>query len=182
MKKIIMISLIAFSSLLFADTKIGVSINAPIGNNGIINIGFKSDDHRYDNRYRNFNYKRNGYFDDFGYYFGYFDRVGYFYNNIFFTYNSRYTYRDRLNHRGYFSPHKVHYRPYKYHKINNWNTKRNYRKINEPIYGPYYDKKPYQNKIRPQYNKQQNNKRYNDNKRNPSNGNKYYEKEQYKRK
>lgn len=141
MKKLIMISLIMIGSSLFANANIGVRIQAPVGNNGIINIGFKSDNHRYDNRYKKFNYKRNGYFDDYGYYFGYFDKKGYFYNNIFFTYDNRYTYRDRLRHKRYFSPRHAHYRPYKYHRVNNWNKSRHYRNQNQAIYGKYYDKK-----------------------------------------
>lgn len=146
MKKLIIISLLALSSSLFADASIGVQIQTPIGNNGVIDIRFKSDDHRYENRYKNFNYKRHGYYDDYGYFYGYFDRLGYFYNNIFFTYNNRYTYRDRLKHKGYFSPKHPHYRPYKYHKNNNWNKSKNYRKPNQAIYGPYYERK--QNKRR----------------------------------
>ena len=119
MKKLLILSLIMLGSSLFA-ANIGVRIQAPIGNNSSVNIGFKSDDHRYDNRYKNFNYKRNGYYDNFGYYFGYFDKKGYFYNNIFFTYDSLYTYRDRVKHRGNFSPKHAHYRTYEYHKVNNY--------------------------------------------------------------
>ncbi|MBU3013504.1 hypothetical protein KO488_01950 [Poseidonibacter lekithochrous] len=140
MKKLIIISLLIFSSTLFADTNIGVRIQAPIGNSVNVNLDFKSDNHRYDKRYKNFDYQRNGYYDDYGYFFGYFDSRGYFYNNIFFTYNSKYRYKDRINHKRNFSPKHVHYRPYKYHKVNNWNKARNYRKENQTIYGKYYDR------------------------------------------
>lgn len=191
-----MISLIAFSSALFADASIGVRVQAPIGNSGVIDIGFKSDDHRYDNRYRNFDYRRNGYYDDFGYFFGYFDRVGYFYNNIFFTYDSRYTYRDRLYHKGFFSPKHVHYRPYKIHKVNNWNENRSYRNAGQPIYGKYYDKRQINNNRNESNNRfndnkqnnknykndrQENNNRYNNGKRKQSNDEQYYEREQKQR-
>lgn len=141
MKKLIMISLIVLGSSLFADANIGVRVHAPIGNNNSVHIAFKSDDHRYDKRYKNFNYKRNGYYDNFGYYFGYFDKRGYFYNNIFFAYNNQYRYIDRLKHRRNFSPRHAHYRPYKYHRVNNWNKSKHYRGKNRPIYGKYYDKK-----------------------------------------
>ena len=140
MKKLILISLLTLGSSLFADSNIGVRIQTSIGNNTTLDIGFRSDDHRYDNRYRNFDYPRYGYYDNFGYYFGYFDRHGYFYNNIYFTYDNRYTYYDRLNHRGYFKPNAGHYRTYIYHKNNDWNKKHQYREINKPIYGAYYDK------------------------------------------
>ena len=140
MKKLILISLLTLGSSLFA-ADIGVRVQTPIGNNSVLDIGFRSDDHRYDNRYKNFDYNRNGYRDDFGYFYGYFDRVGYFYNNIFFTYDSRYTYYDRLHHRGYFKHNHPHYREYRYHKNNDWNRTRNYREVNKPIYGAYYDKK-----------------------------------------
>lgn len=142
MKKLIIIPLLMLSSSLFADTSIGVRIQVPIGNNASVNLGFRADDHRYDRRYENFDYNRNGYYDDYGYYFGYFNNIGYFYNNIFFAYNNQYTYKDRLNHRRNFSPNHVHYRPYKYHSENNWNKSRNYRKENQIIYGKYYDRNP----------------------------------------
>ena len=140
MKKLILISLLTLGSSLFA-ADIGVRVQTPIGNNSVLDIGFRSDDHRYDNRYKNFDYNRNGYRDDFGYFYGYFDKVGYFYNNIFFTYDSRYTYYDRLHHRGYFKHNHPHYREYRYHKNNDWNRTRKYREVNKPIYGAYYDKK-----------------------------------------
>ena len=141
MKKLILISLLILSSTLFAETNIGVRIQTPIGNNGLLDVGFRSDDHRYDNRYKNFDYRRSSYYDNYGYFYGYFDRNGYFYNNIYFSYDNRYTYYDRLHHRGYFKPNKAHYRTYQYHKHNNWNRTRQYREPNRAIYGPYYDKK-----------------------------------------
>ena len=159
MKKLILISLLTLGSSLFA-ADIGIRITTPIGNNTNLDIGFRSDDHRYDNRYRNFDYNRNGYRDDFGYFYGYFDRVGYFYNNIFFTYDSRYTYYDRLHHRGYFKPNKVHYRTYRYHDHNDWNRKHQFREVNKPIYGAYYDRNNNKQRI---VEKQYNNKKENDN-------------------
>ena len=73
---------------------------------------FKKDHHRYDNRYRNFDYNRLGYSSDNGLYYGYFDDMGYFYNNIYFIYNDEYTYEDRYHRRGHFSPHVEHMRVY----------------------------------------------------------------------
>lgn len=140
MRKLLLVSLLTLSSTLFASPNIGISVQSPIGNNSMIDINFRSDDHRYDNRYKNFDYNRHGYRDDFGYYFGYFDKTGYFYNNIFFLYDNKYTYRDRLYSRGYFKPNHVHYREYRFHKNNDWNRLRNYRKDREPVYGPYYQK------------------------------------------
>lgn len=92
MKKLILASLLTFSTALFAGPDIGINIQTPLSNGGMLGINFRSDDHRYDNRYRNFDYNRYGYADDFGYYYGYFDRTGYFYNNIYFLFDNRYTY------------------------------------------------------------------------------------------
>ena len=142
MKKLFIIPVLILTSSLFADVSIGVRVQVPIGNNASVNLGFKADNHRYDKRYKNFDYKRNGYYDEYGYYFGYFDNIGYFYNNIFFIYNNKYTYKDRLNHKRNFSPKHVHYRPYTYHRVNNWNKTRKYRKPNQIIYGKYYDRNP----------------------------------------
>ncbi len=139
MKKLILATLLTFTSSLFANSNIGISIQTPI-NNGIVQLNIRPDDHRYDDRYRNFDYNRYGYYDDFGYYFGYFDRTGYFYNNIFFLFNDRYTYYDRLHHRSYFDSHRPHYREYIYHKNNDWNRTKNYRNDREPVYGPYYNR------------------------------------------
>lgn len=139
MKKLILISLLAISSSLFAETNVGIRIQTPIGSGGILDIGIRSDDHRYDSRYKKFNYNRSGYYDDYGYFYGYFDRIGYFYNNIFFTYDNRYTYYDRLHRRGYFKPNHIHFREYKYHKNNDWNRTHQYREHNQAIYGPYYE-------------------------------------------
>jgi hypothetical protein len=140
MKKLILISLLVASTSLFAGMDIGVRIQTPIGDNGVLDIGLRSDDHRYDSRYRNFDYNRNSYRDDFGYFYGYFDRVGYFYNNIFFTYGNGYTYYDRLHRKGHFKHNRPHFREYRYHKNNDWNRTRKYREPNRPIYGPYYEK------------------------------------------
>jgi len=169
MKKLILISLLSISPALFS-ADIGVRIQTPIGNNAILDIGFRSDDHRYDNRYRSFDYNRYGYYDNFGYYFGYFDRTGYFYNNIFFLYDSRYSYYDRLHRRGNFRPSHPHYRKYVYHKNNDWNRTHQFRDNRQPIYGPYYDKeyskqnhnmKKHNNNDKPYYKEH---KQYNNNK------------------
>jgi hypothetical protein len=104
---------------------------------------FKSDDHRYDKRFKNFDYAHNGYYSDDGYYYGYYDTTGYFYNNIFFTYNSNYTYNDRLHRRGYFRPKHHHHRRYRYHRVNNWNRIHHYREVNQMIYGDYFDQRYY---------------------------------------
>ena len=145
MKKLILISLISLSSSLFAGTDIGLSIRTPIGDNSTLDLDFRSDDHRYDDRYRNFDYRQRGYYDNYGYYFGYFDRTGYFYNNIFFLYDGRYTYNDRLHLRGYFKPSHPHYREYRLHKNNDWNRTKNYRNDREPVYGKYYERNENQN-------------------------------------
>ncbi len=126
MKKIVLVSLIVFASTLFANPNIVVK--------------FKNDHHMYDKKYKNFNYKKYGYFDNYGYYFGYFDKKGYFYNNIYFLYNSKYTYKDRLKRQGSFKPSNAHYRKYTYTKGNEWNKKHKFRNQNEVIYGHYYDK------------------------------------------
>lgn len=152
MKKLILISLIGLSASLFS-ADIGVRISTPIGNSGVLDIGIRSDDHRYDNRYRDFDYNRFGYYDDFGYYYGYFDRTGYFYNNIFFIYDNRYTYYDRLYRRGFFIPSHPHYRKYVYHEHNDWNRTHQFRENRQPIYGPYYEKEnKRQNNQKPQNN------------------------------
>lgn len=152
MKKLILISLIGLSASLFS-ADIGVRISTPIGNSGVLDIGIRSDDHRYDNRYRDFDYNRFGYYDDFGYYYGYFDRTGYFYNNIFFIYDNRYTYYDRLYRRGFFIPSHPHYRKYVYHEHNDWNRTHQFRENHQPIYGPYYEKENgRQNNQKPQNN------------------------------
>lgn len=145
MKKLLLVSLLTLSTSIFASPNIGISVQSPIGNNSMIDINFRSDDHRYDNRYKNFDYNRKAYRDDFGYYFGYFDRTGYFYNNIFFLYDNRYSYNDRLHLRGYFKPSHPHYREYRYHKNHDWNRSRKYRNDREPIYGHYYNKSDYKN-------------------------------------
>jgi len=98
---------------------------------------FKKDDHRYNKRYRDFDYDRYGYYNDDGFYFGYFDRSGYFFNNIYFEYNSRYSYRDRYYRRGYFTPSYHHDRRCDYN--NEWNRVHRYREPNIIVYGNYYE-------------------------------------------
>lgn len=174
MKKLILISLLTVGSSLFA-ADIGIRITTPIGNNTNLDIGFRSDDHRYDNRYKNFDYHRNGYYDDFGYFYGYFDRYGYFYNNIYFVYDNRYTYYDRLHHRGYFKPNRGHYRTYRYHDHNDWNRKHQFREVNKPIYGAYYDRNYNKQRI---VEKQYNNKKEYENRNNSNHQNDRNYKEQ----
>jgi hypothetical protein len=103
---------------------------------------FRKDDHRYDKRYRDFDYDRYGYYNDDGFYFGYFDRRGYFFNNIYFEYNSRFSYPDRLYRRGPFAPCVHHYRRYRYHRDNDWNRVHRYREPNIIVYGNYYENAP----------------------------------------
>jgi len=98
---------------------------------------FKKDNHKYNKRYRNFDYDRYGYYNDDGFYFGYFDRDGYFFNNLYFEYNSRYTYRDRYYRRGYFAPSYHHNRVCNYN--NEWNRVHRYREPNIIVYGNYYE-------------------------------------------
>jgi hypothetical protein len=104
---------------------------------------FKKDHHRYDKRYSNFDYDRNGYYNDDGFYFGFYDRDGYFFNNIYFEYNSRYTYRDRVYIRGEFRPDRHHYRRYRHHSYNDWNRVHCYREPDEIVYGHYYEERYY---------------------------------------
>ena len=169
MKKILIISSFIFSALL-ADSSLGTPILAPTlkpqyeiksYNKNIENPpkaqskqtqrNFRKDDHRYDKRYRNFDYDRDGYYDDDGYYYGYYDTTGYFYNNIFFTFNSQYTYYDRVHLRGHFQPHYRQHRVYEYHVINDWNRVHCYREPNSIIYGHYYDRPSYRNSYRSSY-------------------------------
>jgi len=103
---------------------------------------FRKDDHRYDKRYRDFDYDRNGYYNDDGFYFGFFDRLGYFYNNIYFEYTSQYGYNDRLYRRGYFENSHHHYRRYNYYRDNDWNSVHRYREPNIIVYGNYYENQP----------------------------------------
>lgn len=188
MKKLILVSLLTLGSSLFA-ADIGVSIQTPIGNGGMLGLNFRSDDHRYDNRYRDFDYNRNGYADDFGYYYGYFDRTGYFYNNIFFLFDNGYTYYDRLHRRGHFDSHHPHYRKYKFDKRNDWNRSKNYRNDGEIIYGHYYDRpnnqKPnnYRNAPKQNNNYNEHNKKanYQNNDRKPDNRNNYYDDNKHQR-
>ena len=104
---------------------------------------FKSDHHRYDKRYQNFDYDNQGYYNDDGYYYGYYDNRGYFYNNIFFTYSRLYSYDDRRYHRGQFLPRHHHHRTYRHHRINDWNRIHCYREPDHIVYGHYYDRSYY---------------------------------------
>ena len=51
MKKLLLVSLLTFGSSLFAGPDIGISIQTPIWNGGMLGLNFRSDDHRYDDRY-----------------------------------------------------------------------------------------------------------------------------------
>jgi hypothetical protein len=151
----ILIGSIIINTIALADVSLGVSISngqertSTIDNNNnkkpkkMIKSSntFKKDDHRYDKRYRDFDYDRYGYYNSDGLYFGYFDRRGYFFNNIYFEYNSRYTYDDRLHRRGYFEPYRHHYRRYRYYHDNDWNRVHHYREPNEIVYGHYYEER-----------------------------------------
>jgi hypothetical protein len=119
---------------------------------------FKTDHHRYDKRYRDFDYDNNAYYNDDGYYYGYYNDSGYFYNNIFFTYNNNYTYEDRRYRRGYFIPRHRHNRTYRHHRVNDWNRIHCYREPDHIVYGHYYDSRHYPSRYRQNY-------RYRDNAR-----------------
>ncbi|NOZ90113.1 MAG: hypothetical protein GXO60_02385 [Epsilonproteobacteria bacterium] len=146
MLKVLMIVSI-FAMILSADSaKLGVHINNGEKKAKIVKHKksskikkFRKDHHRYDKRYRDFDYDRYGYYNDDGFYFGFFDRRGYFFNNIYFEYNARYTYNDRLYRRGYFEPRRHHYREYRYHRDNDWNRVHSYREPNVVVYGNYYE-------------------------------------------
>jgi len=161
MKKILVISSFIFSAL-FADNSLGTPLspyvlkpqqeiksynknveNPPKAKPQHSKQKFRKDDHRYDKRYNNFDYDRDGYYDNYGYYYGYYDNTGYFYNNIFFTYNSRYSYYDREHLRGHFRPSYQNHRVYEYHVINDWNRVHCYREPNSIVYGYYYDRPSY---------------------------------------
>lgn len=104
---------------------------------------FKSDHHRYDKRYADFDYDRYGYYNNDGYYFGYYDNNGYFFNNIFFAYNRHYTYHDRRYRRGFFRPRHRHHRRYVHHTFNDWNRIHCYREPNIIVRGHYYNRAYY---------------------------------------
>lgn len=104
---------------------------------------FRKDHHRYDKRYSNFDYDRNGYYNDDGYYYGYYDTTGYFYNNIYFTYDNSYTYNDRYYRRGHFAYGYTPRRHYIYHRMNDWNRIHCYREPNVIVTGRYYDRAYY---------------------------------------
>ena len=83
---------------------------------------FSKDDHRYDTRYKNFNYDRLGYSNNAGLYYGYYDQDGYFYNNQYYNYTHQYSYDDRYSRRGNFAVNGNHNRPY---MNNQWNQLHN---------------------------------------------------------
>jgi len=112
---------------------------------------FKTDHHRYDKRFQDFDYDNNSYYNDDGYYYGYYDDSGYFYNNIFFTYNSLYTYDDRRYRRGHFIPRQHHHRHYRHHRVNDWNRVHCYREPDHIVYGHYYDRRYYPSRYRDNY-------------------------------
>jgi len=148
MLKSILITTLVATTLLIADNSyLGkiVSKGTPpqqVKNQKVKKIKkFRKDNHRYDKRYRDFDYDRYGYYNNDGFYFGYFDRGGYFFNNIYFEYDSRYTYRDRYYRRGYFEPSYHHYRRCNYN--NDWNRGHRYREAtNIIVYGNYYENRP----------------------------------------
>ena len=148
----VMLTISIFFTILVSDT-INTKLGTPISNTDkkIKRLKdtkikkskkFRKDDHRYDKRYRDFDYDRYGYYNDDGFYFGFFDRRGYFFNNIYFEYNAQYTYNDRLYRRGYFAPYRHHYRRYRYHRDNDWNRVHCYREPNIVVYGNYYESPP----------------------------------------
>lgn len=152
MKKFVLMTSLLFSSL-WADYNLGVPISSSqtvetttttttttrVSPDNIARA-FREDDQRYDNRYSNFDYDNEGYYNDDGYYYGYYDTTGYFFNNIFFLYTLNFTYNDRRYRRGYFRPHRHHHRAYTHHSINNWNRTHRYREPNQIVYGHYYER------------------------------------------
>ena len=112
-----------------------------------IKSNFREDNHRYDKRYSNFNYEDNGYYNDDGYYYGYYDNRGYFYDNVFYAYDNQYTYYNRRHHLGHFGHSYHHHRPYVYHSYNNWNRVHCYREPNVVVYGHYYDRSYYPQRV-----------------------------------
>lgn len=94
---------------------------------------FRSDDHRFDDRYRNFDYDRYGYYSNNGLYYGYFDENGYFYNNMYFTYDQNHTYAQRYQRIGPFSPDEENIRVYLYHPTNDWNKEHHYAQPNQYV-------------------------------------------------
>ncbi len=152
MKKFVLMTSLLFSSL-WADYNLGVPISSSqtvetttttttttrVSPDNIARA-FREDDQRYDQRYSNFNYDNEGYYNDDGYYYGYYDTTGYFFNNIFFLYTLNFAYNDRRYRRGYFRPHRHHHRAYTHHSINNWNRTHRYREPNQIVYGHYYER------------------------------------------
>jgi len=148
LKSILITSLMATTLLIADNTYLGTPIIKNTQHQKVKKSklkrtrSFKKDDHRYNKRYRNFDYDRNGYYNDDGFYFGFFDRNGYFYNNIYFEYNSQYGYTDRFYRRGYFEPSHHHYRRYTYYRDNDWNRVHQYREPDVIIYNNYYESQP----------------------------------------
>ncbi len=150
MNKLLIMGILLSTLLLQADTFLGT----PIGTQAKSKIkqekktlkrksnkSFKKNHHKFDKRYRDFNYERQGYYNNDGYYYGYYDQRGYFFDNVYFEYDSRYTYDDRHALRGHFQPRHSHQRVYHYYDYNNWNRTHCYR---EPkvIVREYYNSEP----------------------------------------
>jgi hypothetical protein len=153
MLKTLLIGFILGTTVLVADTTLGTQISEGIKSHKVKKHKkitkkrnykkFKKDHHRYDKRYRNFDYDERGYYNNDGFYFGFYDRRGYFFNNIYFEYNSRYRYRDRVYVRGEFAPNHHHYRTYRYHRDNDWNRVHCYREPDVIVRGHYYEERYY---------------------------------------
>ena len=112
-------------------------------------LNFKADHHSYNEKYRDFNYQKEGYYNRQGYYYGYYDHIGYFYDNIFYMYSLKYTYYDRKHRLKAFNVASRHQRVYRLHYSNSWNREHNYRKEGEMIYGHYDERSPQEKKIEP---------------------------------
>jgi len=151
-KQTITTEAIAKQSPIKTYTKNYTKTIVPTSNSHTNTHSFKSDHHRYDKRFQDFDYNNNSYYNDDGYYYGYYDDSGYFYNNIFFTYNRLYTYDDRRYRRGQFIPHQHHHRHYRYHQVNDWNRVHCYREPDHMVYGHYYDSRYYPDRHRQNYN------------------------------
>jgi len=115
----------------------------PLAGNKSAKRAIRRDDHRFDDRYRNFDYDRYGYYTDNGLYYGYFDRDGYFYNNMYFTYDQNHTYAQRYQRIGPFSPDEENIRVYLYHPTNDWNKEHDYARPNQYVgHFLYYETDP----------------------------------------
>ena len=152
MVRVILMGLILLNTIVSADMSLGVSVSNAQETTSTIRTKkpkkkvqegkkFRKDNHRFNKQYRDFDYDRNGYYNNDGLYFGFFNRRGYFFNNIYFEYNSRYNYNDRRNRRGNFEPYNHHYRRYHYYRDNNWNRNHRYREPDEIVYGHYYEER-----------------------------------------